>query len=86
MRRILLKRQADQRRAERGIAPLESGVGGRQYHVRGSTIIGLGIDATDIPRIVSTIERYGERSIAWVFTDGEVAYCQRRRHAAVYFA
>ena len=53
MRRILLERQADQRRAERGITPLESGVGERQYHVRVSTIIGLGIDATDIPRIVS---------------------------------
>lgn len=51
-----------------------------------STIIGLGIDATDIPRIVSTIERYGKRFIQRIFTDGEIAYCQRRRHAAVHFA
>ncbi len=51
-----------------------------------STIIGLGLDATDIPRIVSTIERYGERFIQRIFTDGEIAYCQCRREAAVHFA
>ncbi|MEQ1727391.1 MAG: holo-ACP synthase [Vicinamibacterales bacterium] len=51
-----------------------------------STIIGLGIDATDIPRIVSTIERYGARFIHRIFTEGEIAYCQRRRESAVHFA
>ena len=40
-----------------------------------SNIIGLGIDATDIPRIAAAIERYGERFIHRVFTDGEIAYC-----------
>lgn len=82
----LFERQADQRRSECGIAPLEGGVGGRQYHVRVSTIIGLGIDATDIPRIVSTIERYGARFIQRIFTEGEIADCQRRRESAVHFA
>jgi holo-[acyl-carrier protein] synthase len=51
-----------------------------------STIIGLGIDATDIPRIERTIERYGERFIKRIFTEGEIAYCLRRRHPAVHFA
>jgi holo-[acyl-carrier protein] synthase len=51
-----------------------------------SNIIGLGIDATDIPRIAATIERYGERFIRRVFTDGEIAYCMRRRTPAVHFA
>ena len=51
-----------------------------------SNIIGLGIDATDIPRIAATIERYGERFINRLFTDGEIAYCRRRRHPAVHFA
>jgi holo-[acyl-carrier protein] synthase len=51
-----------------------------------STIIGLGLDATDIPRIAATLERYGERFMRRVFTDGEIAYCQRRRQPAVHFA
>jgi holo-[acyl-carrier protein] synthase len=51
-----------------------------------SNIIGLGIDATDIPRIAATIERYGERFIRRIFTEGEIAYCQRRRKAAIHFA
>jgi holo-[acyl-carrier protein] synthase len=51
-----------------------------------STIIGLGIDATDIPRIAETIERYGDRFVHRIFTDGEVAYCMRRRKPAIHFA
>jgi len=51
-----------------------------------SNIIGLGIDATDIPRIAATIERFGERFIKRIFTDGEIAYCMRRRHPEIHFA
>jgi holo-[acyl-carrier protein] synthase len=51
-----------------------------------SNIIGLGIDATDIPRIAATLERYGERFINRIFTDGEIAYCRRRRQPAIHFA
>jgi holo-[acyl-carrier protein] synthase len=51
-----------------------------------SNIIGLGIDATDIPRIAATLERYGERFITRIFTDGEIAYCRRRREPAIHFA
>ena len=51
-----------------------------------SNIIGLGLDATEIPRIVATIERYGDRFLQRIFTDGEIAYCTRRRVPAIHFA
>jgi holo-[acyl-carrier protein] synthase len=51
-----------------------------------SNIIGLGLDATDIPRIRATMDRYGERFLRRVFTDVEVAYCMRRRDPAIHFA
>jgi holo-[acyl-carrier protein] synthase len=51
-----------------------------------STIIGLGLDATDIPRIAAALERFGERFMRRVFTEGEIAYCRRRRHPAIHFA
>jgi holo-[acyl-carrier protein] synthase len=51
-----------------------------------SEIIGLGIDATDIPRIAAVIDRYGDRFLRRIFTDLEIAYCTRRRTAVVHFA
>lgn len=51
-----------------------------------TNIIGLGLDATDIPRIASTLDRYGERFMRRVFTDGEIAYCMRRRRPEIHFA
>jgi holo-[acyl-carrier protein] synthase len=41
-------------------------------------IIGIGLDATDIPRIRKTIERFGERFLHRIFTPGELAYCVRK--------
>jgi holo-[acyl-carrier protein] synthase len=49
-------------------------------------IIGLGLDITDIDRITATIERYGDRFIRRIFTEGEIAYCSRRRVPATHFA
>src|SRR6187200_2509507 len=49
-------------------------------------IIGLGLDATEIDRINDMIGRYGDRFVRRIFTDGEIAYCTRRRMAAVHFA
>lgn len=49
-------------------------------------IIGLGIDATEIPRIADTMAEYGDRFLQRVFTEGEIAYCRARRHAAQHFA
>jgi holo-[acyl-carrier protein] synthase len=42
-------------------------------------IIGLGVDLTDIPRIAQAYAQYGERFLKRVFTEGEIAYCMRRR-------
>jgi len=49
-------------------------------------IVGIGLDATDIGRIAETIERYGDRFVHRIFTDGEIAYCRRKRDAASSFA
>ncbi len=49
-------------------------------------IIGVGLDATEIARIGEMIERYGERFIRRVFTEGEIAYCRRKRDFASSFA
>ena len=46
------------------------------------TIIGLGLDATEIDRVGGLIDRYGERFLNRVFTEGEIAYCRRRRGQA----
>jgi len=49
-------------------------------------ILGSGIDATEIARIASAIERYGDRFIGRIFTEEEVAYCRRKRDFASSFA
>jgi holo-[acyl-carrier protein] synthase len=49
-------------------------------------IIGMGLDATEISRIAETIERYGDRFVRRIFTEGEIAYCRRKRDAASSFA
>ena len=49
-------------------------------------IIGIGLDATEIPRIADVISRHGDRFLARVFTAGEIAYCQAHRRAAQHFA
>ena len=51
-----------------------------------SSIIGLGLDVAEIPRVAALIERYGERFIRRLFTDGEIDYCTRRRAPAIHFA
>jgi len=52
----------------------------------GANIIGLGLDATDIDRIADVMERHAERFLRRIFTDGEIAYCTRRRVPAIHFA
>ena len=50
------------------------------------TIIGTGLDATEIERIADAIERYGERFVQRIFTEGEIAYCRRKKDFASSFA
>jgi holo-[acyl-carrier protein] synthase len=49
-------------------------------------ILGIGLDATDIPRLADVLGRYGDRFLLRVFTDGEIAYCTRRRNPATHLA
>jgi len=45
-------------------------------------IIGVGLDATEIERVADMFERYGERFLRRIFTDGEIAYCRAKRDFA----
>jgi holo-[acyl-carrier protein] synthase len=38
-------------------------------------IVGTGIDIAEVPRIAESINRFGERFIHRVFTEGEIRYC-----------
>jgi len=53
-------------------------------------IKGIGIDLALIPRVREIVGRWNERFLRRVFTDEEIAYCQRRRdpipHLAARFA
>jgi holo-[acyl-carrier protein] synthase len=49
-------------------------------------ILGLGTDLIEIERIHATIEQYGERFLNRVFTEGEIAYCRRKKQSAESFA
>ena len=41
-------------------------------------IIGTGVDIAEVHRIRESIERFGERFLHRVFTDGEIQYCERK--------
>ena len=44
------------------------------------------MDAAEIDRVASMIERYGDRFVHRIFTEGEIAYCRRKRNSAESFA
>jgi holo-[acyl-carrier protein] synthase len=44
------------------------------------------MDATDLPRVAQMLRRYGDRFLRRVFTDGEIAYCTRRRDPVPHLA
>jgi holo-[acyl-carrier protein] synthase len=50
------------------------------------TIVGLGIDLVECARIENSIERFGERFLKRVFTEGEIAYSQSMKFPARHFA
>jgi holo-[acyl-carrier protein] synthase len=51
-------------------------------------IVGLGLDATEVPRIAAMLDQYGDRFRQRVYTPGEIAYCDRKekRGAAASYA
>jgi holo-[acyl-carrier protein] synthase len=50
------------------------------------TILSLGLDATDIPRVKQTLQRFGDRFLRRIFTAEEIAYCTRHRDPAPHLA
>src|SRR3954447_24889162 len=49
-------------------------------------ILGIGTDIVECLRIRRMIERHGELFLTRVFTERELRYCQRSRHATEHFA
>ena len=47
---------------------------------------GIGVDLALIPRMREVVQRWDERFLRRVFTDDEIAYCQRRRDPIPHFA
>jgi holo-[acyl-carrier protein] synthase len=45
-------------------------------------VIGLGTDLMEIARIERSVERFGDAFLRRVFTEGEIAYCQRKKNSA----
>ncbi len=49
-------------------------------------IVGSGIDLAEIDRIQRSLDRFGARFLARVYTSAEQAYCMRKRRSAESFA
>ena len=49
-------------------------------------ISGIGVDLVSIPRMRAMIDRWQDRFLQRVFTEGEIAYCRRRSDPAPHFA
>jgi len=41
-------------------------------------ILGTGVDIAEVPRIRESIERFGDRFLRRIFTEGEIRYCERK--------
>ena len=41
-------------------------------------IVGTGVDLAEVDRIRASIERYGDRFVARIYTPGEIAYVERK--------
>ena len=50
-------------------------------------VLGLGTDLIEIERVQQSIDRFGDRFLQRVYTEGEIAFCLRKqRHSAESFA
>jgi holo-[acyl-carrier protein] synthase len=41
-------------------------------------IVGTGIDVTEVPRLAAAVDRFGDRFLRRIFTEGEIAYCESK--------
>ena len=49
-------------------------------------IVGTGIDIADVLRIAESIQRFGERFLRRVFTEGEIQYCESKANRVERYA
>jgi holo-[acyl-carrier protein] synthase len=49
-------------------------------------VVGIGTDLIEIERIAHSVNRFGDRFLARVFTPREIAYCRRKKNSAESFA
>jgi holo-[acyl-carrier protein] synthase len=49
-------------------------------------IVGTGIDIAEVPRVAEAIERFGQRFIARIFTEGEIHYCESKANRVERYA
>jgi holo-[acyl-carrier protein] synthase len=50
------------------------------------TILGLGTQILDCPRVRKLIDRHSERFLYQVFTEAEIEFCNARSHSTEFFA
>ena len=50
------------------------------------SVLGVGVDIIETERVERSLERFRERFLHRVFTDGEIAYCQSMKYPARHFA
>ena len=49
-------------------------------------IVGTGIDIAEVPRIREVIERFGDRFLQRIFTEGEIRYCESKANRVERYA
>ena len=49
-------------------------------------IVGTGIDIAEVPRIAQAIQRYGDRFLHRIFTEGEIQYCESKANRVERYA
>src|SRR3954447_9265635 len=50
------------------------------------SVVGVGVDLVEVARIEHSLERFGERFLHRVFTEGEIEYCKAMPHPARHLA
>lgn len=50
------------------------------------SVLGIGVDIVECGRIEHSLERFGERFLRRVFTEGEITYCNSMKFPARHFA
>lgn len=54
--------------------------------VENPMIVGTGIDIAEVPRIAQAINRYGDRFLRRIFTEGEIQYCESKANRVERYA